>query len=375
VLGILLGASLIVQEHEMRMSDTAGWRVSLHGDVFLQYVHTYRTRGDYQFGSVNRFMLDVGEPLGGGVLQARTTVSAEPLTLTERGAPQLLQVAFIADGETITDHMHPSPWIMELAVAYERPLTPSTALSLYGAAIGGPALGPPVYLHRASAMENPSVPLGHHAQDVTHSSYGVVTLGLGGRVLRVEVSAFNDRQPDEASTVFFYEGARLDSYAGRATIFVGPWSFMPFYGYLPAASGGHTHGAMHRAGFAVLYNLDSSSVTAVYSANDPVGSERRANTVLVEWKTRWHAGQLFYARAEYVQRTDEELSLVGSVGPLLDVEALQAGYARAVTSVAAMPARVGAYVTVSLVPPSLEPFYGGHGLLSIAVYGQLSIGR
>jgi hypothetical protein len=40
-----------------------------------------------------------------------------------------------------------------------------------------------------------------------------------------------------------------------------------------------------------------------------------------------------------------------------------------------MPARVGAYVTVSLVPPSLEPFYGGHGLLSIAVYGQLSIGR
>ena len=104
--------------------------------------------------------------------------SAELLTLGARGAPQLLQAAFHANGEMVTDHVHPSPWLMELAGSYDAVLSEDLAVSFYAAAIGEPVLGPPVYLHRASATANPVVPLGHHLQDDTHSSYGVLSYGM-----------------------------------------------------------------------------------------------------------------------------------------------------------------------------------------------------
>ena len=43
---------------------------------------------------------------------------------------------------------------------------------------GEPALGPPVFMHRLSAMDDPDAPLGHHYQDATHITFGVATLGF-----------------------------------------------------------------------------------------------------------------------------------------------------------------------------------------------------
>ena len=44
--------------------------------------------------------------------------------------------------------------------------------------MGAPAIGPPVFMHRASAEVNPTAPLGHHSLDATHVTHGVVTAGV-----------------------------------------------------------------------------------------------------------------------------------------------------------------------------------------------------
>ena len=359
----------------MQMPDTSAWNVSLHGTAFLQYVRTSGARATYQFGSVNRVMIEAAGPLAGGLVRLRGMGSVEALTLTGRGAPQPLQVAFISDGKTITDHAHPSPWIMELATSYERELSGGVAVSLYAAAIGEPALGPPAFMHRASAAANPAEPLGHHGQDITHSSFGVLTLGLARGRVRVEGSAFNDRQPSEATTVFFYRGARLDSYSARVTVATGrAWSLAWSYGYLPPAGGGHSHGTIHRAALTAVHDAGPWRATLVYAADDPVGGGSPHRTVLAEGERRWNGGHALFARAEFVQRTAEELSLVGSVSEVQDLGALQVGYARAVWRLGGTPVRIGGYATATRVPPQLEPFYGSRMPLTIAAFAQLRRG-
>jgi hypothetical protein len=66
-----------------------------------------------------------------------------------------------------------------------------------------------------------------------------------------------------------------------------------------------------------------------------------------------------------VQRTAEELSLVGSVSERQDITSLQLGYARG------KQVRLGAYTTVTHIPQQLEPFYGSNIPLTVAVFGQV----
>lgn len=353
---------------------TSSWRAGWHGTAFVQYVRTFETRGTYQFGSVNRVMVEASGPAAGGAVRFDFMGSAEPVTLTERGVPQLLQAAFhTSDGTTITDRAHPSPWIMALAASYERALSEGVAVSLYGAAIGEPALGPPVYLHRASAEANPVVPLGHHLQDDTHSSYGVITGGVRWQLLHLEASAFNGRQPEGSDYVFYYKGARLDAFATRATYALGAeWSMFGSYGYLPEMTGGHAHGAEHRIGAGAIRTSPTWQMSFVFGANDPIGSARTRRSLLAEAQRHWPGGHFVFTRAEFVQRTAEELELVGSINTVQDVGALQLGYGRDVLSRGAVTVRVAAHGTMHLVTPQLEPFYGSRTPVALGAHAQVA---
>ena len=57
------------------------------------------------------------------------------------------------------------------------------AWSVYAAPSGEPALSPVAFMHRPSAMDNPPAPLGHHWQDATHVSFGVLTGALFSKLL------------------------------------------------------------------------------------------------------------------------------------------------------------------------------------------------
>ena len=54
--------------------------------------------------------------------------------------------------------------------------------------------GPPAFMHRRSAAENPSAPLGHHTFDVSHVAMGVISRRLRpSAAVVVEASAFHGR--------------------------------------------------------------------------------------------------------------------------------------------------------------------------------------
>lgn len=142
--------------------------------------------------------------------------SAEPL-MGPHGYPLLLQTGESADGLIpLRDRQHPHDVLMELAVAYRWPIDPDVKLFVYLAPVGAPALGPTTFLHRASGRDFPSPPIGHHFEDATHITYGVMTAGLISGRVKVEVSGFNGLEPD--SRRWNLEQPRLDSYAVRVSV-------------------------------------------------------------------------------------------------------------------------------------------------------------
>ena len=178
------------------------WAFMVHGIVAPLYDSQRGPRGDDQFNVINWGMLTGTRPFGGGSLALRAMVSADPWTVGPRGYPLLLQSGETYKGVALVDRQHPHDLWIELAALWERPLAANLAASLYVAAVGEPAVGPPAFQHRPSAQSDPFAPLGHHWQDATHITYGALTVGLFSHRVKVEASAFNGREPDAERTDF-----------------------------------------------------------------------------------------------------------------------------------------------------------------------------
>src|SRR5438067_9994901 len=86
-------------------------------------------------------MVAAGRPLGGGQLQLRSMLSAEPWTIGSRGYPLLVQSGESYQGAPLHDRQHPHDLFMELSALYERPVARNLGLSLYLAPVGEPARG------------------------------------------------------------------------------------------------------------------------------------------------------------------------------------------------------------------------------------------
>ena len=190
---------------------TAGrWSLMVHGSLYAMYDRQLTQRGDAQVSSPNWGMLMAGRGLAGGFLQFRGMFSVEPFTVGGRGYPLLLQTGESYRGEPLHDRQHPHDLFMELAALYERPVASNLAVSLYLAPVGEPASGPVAFPHRPSAANDPLAPLGHHWQDATHISFGVLTAAIFSRTVKLEGSLFNGREPDEDRYDFDYAGRSLD---------------------------------------------------------------------------------------------------------------------------------------------------------------------
>ncbi len=101
---------------------------------------------------------------------------------------------------------------MGLGVRWTRPVA-SARVFAEVAPVGAPAIGPAVFMHRPSAAENPSAPLGHHQFDATHITHGVVTGGVERFGIMLEGSWFRGAEPDENRKDI--DLGALDSYSGR----------------------------------------------------------------------------------------------------------------------------------------------------------------
>src|SRR6202166_2466515 len=196
-----------------------GCELMAHGVIFVDYNQQGGPRGGgAKAESVNWGMLMEQHTLGKGTILFQQMFSAESLTSPHPGFPELFQTGGAFHGEPLVDHHHPHNVFATLAMLYTVPLTEKLSWEFYGGPAAEPALGPVTYLHRASASELPLAPLGHHLQDSTHTSFGVITTGFVIDRVKLEASAFNGREPNEQR--WSIQLGALDSWSGRA--FVAP---------------------------------------------------------------------------------------------------------------------------------------------------------
>jgi hypothetical protein len=198
------------------MTSSGGWDLMAHGVVFLTYNHQGGPRGAGKAESVNWLMFMEQHKLGKGTLLFREMFSAESLTSPHPGFPQIFQTGETYHGAPLVDHQHPHNVFAELSAYYSLPIAKSVSWELYGGPSAEPALGPVVYMHRASASDLPAAPLSHHLQDSTHTSFGVVTTGVVVSRFKVEGSVFNGREPNEER--WSIQLAALDSWSARASV-------------------------------------------------------------------------------------------------------------------------------------------------------------
>jgi hypothetical protein len=337
------------------------WTVMLHGVAFGMYDDQGSKRGDRQPGIVDWEMLMAMRRVGTGMLHLHGMASLEPATIGPRGYPLLLQTGESYKGQPLHDRQHPHDFIMELAALFQQPIARNLAVELYGGPVGEPALGPVAFMHRPSAQNDPFAPLGHHWQDATHISYGVLTAGLYSRLWKLEGSWFNGREPDEDR--WDLDLRRLDSYSGRLTVnATGRLSVAGWYGYLASPEGLHPNESVHRYGTSILYGArgiagGAWASTLLWGANQNSGVVE--NSFLAETNLEIGLKNAVFARAEYVRKSAEELVLTG-VDPSkpFDIPSVLGGYMREIASIPGGSIGVGGLVNVNFVPRAIEPFYG-----------------
>jgi hypothetical protein len=382
-------------------NSVGAWDLMLHGTASIQYDYQGSRRGDRQFGSVNWGMISASHALADGLLTLRGMVSAEPFTVGARGYPLLLQSGEAYRGVPLHDRQHPHDLFMELAGVYDRAVGKNLALSLYVAPVGEPAVGPVAFPHRASASNNPMAPLGHHWQDATHISFGVITAGLYTRKLKIESSIFNGREPDDIRTNFDYRGRSLDSYAARLT--VNPdehWSLSGSYAYLKSPEQLSPMDPVHRVVGSAMYSRAFRSTgdwssTLVYGANKHGGTARLSSSALVETNLNIDNRNAVFGRAEMVQKSAADLviesdlvftgnapsisfqqprSLAEGDEATFSVGELSLGYMRELTRPGAGSIGIGVSGTVNLMPATLKHVYGSQNPLGGAIFLRIRPG-
>jgi len=352
------------QPEHANMNMNAGWQVMQDAVLFAEFNHQGgTTRGGNELFAPNWWMGMASRNTSRGRLTLTGMFSLDPATVGKDGYREIFQIGEALDGRPLIDRQHPHDLFMQLAAMWRIPINSSTGLTLAGGPAGEPALGPVAFMHRASAADNPTAPLGHHTFDSTHISFGVVTAALDHGPWVVEGSVFNGREPDESRWNFDF--GRLDSFSGRV------W-FRPSSEWELQASTGHLQnpeqlepGNVERSTVSAAWTrrnaTDISSVTIGYGRNDTDHGAR--NAIFVEGAD--HVGlNTFYGRFEGVQ-VETALLQTGVV-----VEGLAAGVKDRVFAVtvggvrdvqiAGFQAGLGADATFYGVPDSLQSAYGRH---------------
>jgi hypothetical protein len=363
------------------------WMIMSHGFVFAQYDKQSGERGADQFGSLNWAMLMATHDLAGGRFQGRTMLSIDPLTVSNRGYPLLLQTGESYKGQPLHDRQHPHDFWMELGALYQRPITKSLAWSVYAAPSGEPALSPVAFMHRPSAMDNPTAPIGHHWQDATHVSFGVLTAGVFTHTWQLEGSVFNGREPDEKRWDF--DPIKLDSYSGRFTLNPSThWSFAAGYGYLKSPEQLNPTESMHRITASAQHGMSLGdgqiASTVIWAANKHSTMPGLSHSLLLESEAILDKKNTLFGRTEFVQKSAEEMVVANPVltskGILLpgfpvsqhfNVGTAQLGYIREFAKTRWATIGLGAAGTLNFVPGPLEPYYGSRTPVGTFIFLRL----
>jgi hypothetical protein len=342
-----------------------------HANLFLRYTRIGSER-DFSIagkGSRNRFdapsmfMLMFSKPINErSQIGLRAMLSLDPIIERGYGYPLLYQSGETFRGFPIHDRQHPHDFFSELSFSYSYKFDDKKSIFFYAGYPGEPALGPPTFMHRLSAMNNADAPLGHHWQDSTHVTFGVLTAGINFGKFKFEASAFKGREPNENRWNF--DAPKLDSFSGRVSWNPNAnWAAQFSYGYLknPEASEPNLK-ILRRATASIIYNRKFSEAknwanSFVWGQNYANG--KSTNAFLFESDFTFKENSVF-GRAERVQKSGHELVLDDADhARIFWVGAYSIGYLREIYKDENLNVGLGAQATLYQNPTALIPYYGG----------------
>jgi hypothetical protein len=199
--------------HAGLMTMSGDWMLMAHGTLNLVYDHQSGPRGHDKAFVSGMLMGMASHELGDGTVQFRAMLSPDPL-MGKSGYPLLLASGETANGvDRLIDRQHPHDLFMELSASVSQNIGSNSSVFLYGGLPGEPAFGPPAFMHREAIMDSPEAPISHHWLDSTHIVFGVLTGGIVLDRVKLEVSRFNAREPDQHR--WDIETGPLDSTAVR----------------------------------------------------------------------------------------------------------------------------------------------------------------
>ena len=351
----------------MLMGMKGSWMLMFHANAFVLDTQQTSPRGGDKFFSTNWLMPMAQRSLGPGQLTVRAMFSLEPATVTDRRYPLLFQQGETAYGVPLADAQHPHDFFMELGALYDLPIGERSLLTFYAAPVGDPAMGPTAYPHRASASENPVGTLSHHQQDSTHIANDVVTAGFTHRMVRVEMSGFHGREPDEFR--WNIDQGKIDSWSARLTVQPGQnWSGQISYGRIVSPEALFPSEDQARTTASVMYNKPFQhgnwASSAVWGRTRSLEDSAKENSYLFESTVKFCAKNYAWIRLENAGRSNE--LVVGEnplppgfkEEPLTHVQAYTFGYDREIRVLPGVTSAVGAQVSTYGVGTPLKPIYG-----------------
>ena len=345
-------------EHLGLMTMSGDWTLMAHGAVNLVYDHQSGPRGDDKAFASGMLMGMARRPLGDGTLQLKAMVSPDPL-MGPRGYPLLLASGETANGRTpLIDRQHPHDFFMELSASASQDIGKSGSVFLYGGLPGEPAFGPPAFMHRESLMDSPEAPITHHWLDSTHISFGVLAGGIVLDRVKLEVSRFNAREPDQHR--WNIETGPLDSTAMRL-------SWNPTRTLSLQGSWGHFKDPEQ-----LEPGVDQTRLSASVLWADEIAPgwhaagtlawgrktvEHHSNDAFAAEASIRHGGWTLFGRGEMTE--NRELLGLQEHGPAYRVGKVSLGAVRDFRIADHWSLGAGGLFALDFVPDSLAPLYGG----------------
>jgi Heavy metal binding domain len=334
----------------------------LHGAIFPRYTNVSTRRGDDRIDAPNWIMGMYSHPLGDTAqFGARLMMSLDPLTEGGRGYPLLFQSGESWHDQPLHDRQHPHDLFDELSMSLSQKFDHDLSAYLYFGYPGEPALGPPTFMHRPSAMDDPDAPLGHHWQDSTHVTFGVATAGLQWRSLKIEGSIFTGREPDENR--YDFDRPRFDSASGRISWNPTPDLALQFsHGYLKSPELLEPTVNRHRTSASLIYNKRLGSdtnwaTTLVWGQNNDT-HEGKTESFLFESDFQRERDTI-YTRLERVEKSGHELVLNGAdLGKIFPIYSASFGYVRDLSHGHGIDVGLGGQFTIDSWPSDLNRYYG-----------------
>lgn len=345
------------------------WLVLFHFNMTTGLNRQGGPRGVMKAESANWFMPMAYRKLGRGTLQLRGMFSAEPFTFPPGGSPLLFQSGETYKGRPIVDAQHPHDLFMELSAQYTHPLGERATWYTYFGYPGEPALGPVAFMHRLSALENTSATLGHHLQDSTHITFGVLTTGFTYRGLKLEGSVFNGREPGENR--YDFDAGRWDSRSARLSFSPGKnWAMQISHGFLRSPEAHAPDEDIRRTTASMQYNREHErgfwASSFVWGRNHVSGhgEARNLNAYTLESTVNFLERNYVYTRLELVDKDElldeEELERIGIHGhhASFRVGAYTFGGARDLWKSEKLSLALGSDLTFYSKPAALDTLYG-----------------